>query len=161
MHWTAGFRLCYMLDAPGPPPVMRIVRLIYESRTGVGADNVTYSCCGGVYCCVHSLGTSAHPGCMPSLGPSSHNRLAARIRRLGPSYHRWHWKAPSADNPNLHGSFAWTHSFRRPCLTIWPLLSCDDGSPWDIDATSHMAVTMLSGRLKYCRPFHVAVLRVP
>jgi hypothetical protein len=26
MHWTAGFRFCYMLDIAGPPPVMSIVR---------------------------------------------------------------------------------------------------------------------------------------
>ena len=25
MHRTAGFRLCYMLDVTGPPPVMSIV----------------------------------------------------------------------------------------------------------------------------------------
>src|SRR5438477_13074239 len=26
MHWTAGFDLCYILNATGPPPVMSIVR---------------------------------------------------------------------------------------------------------------------------------------
>jgi hypothetical protein len=26
MHWTAGFRLCFMSDITGPPPVMSIVR---------------------------------------------------------------------------------------------------------------------------------------
>ena len=26
MHWTAGFRVCYMSDVIGPPPVMSIVK---------------------------------------------------------------------------------------------------------------------------------------
>jgi len=26
MHWTAGFRLCFILGVTGPPPVMSIVK---------------------------------------------------------------------------------------------------------------------------------------
>jgi hypothetical protein len=26
MHWTAGFRPCYISDATGPPPVMSVVK---------------------------------------------------------------------------------------------------------------------------------------
>jgi hypothetical protein len=44
MHWTAGFRLSYMLAVAGPPPVMSIVRHLrramkltrFKFRLGLG-----------------------------------------------------------------------------------------------------------------------------
>ena len=37
MHWTAGFRLCFISDAAGPPPVMSVVSCM---KTGA----LTISC---------------------------------------------------------------------------------------------------------------------
>jgi hypothetical protein len=40
MHWTAGFRLCYILAATGPPPVMSIVKTM----------RVAFRILGGIVC---------------------------------------------------------------------------------------------------------------